>query len=254
MADLDEILHCSRPRRLFCDFDGTLAYIHGNPEDVVAVNGVVELLEQIATCWDVVAIVSGRAVSFLESHFSNPSLDLYGLYGLEERVAGIAGARVKDLAHWTKIVALAAGQISASAPVGVTVENKGLSMTTHFRNAPSELLWVLDASARAAKVNGLDLREARMSVELHPPVKIDKGTTVVEASPTVGATIFIGDDLGDLSAFRGLRELEAKGHLVLCVAVTSDEAPDELLAQADHVLEGPDGVLAFLEEISQAGS
>jgi hypothetical protein len=57
----------------------------------------------------------------------------------------------------------------------------------------------------------------------------------------------VGDDVTDLDAFRGLRE--SVTGLAVCVAVSSEEAPPELLADADIVVEGTAGVRGLLDEL-----
>jgi trehalose 6-phosphate phosphatase len=60
----------------------------------------------------------------------------------------------------------------------------------------------------------------------------------------------VGDDLGDLPAFAAVGELATEGHEGMRVAVRSEEAPAELLSNADLVLEGPAGVLDFLRKLA----
>jgi trehalose 6-phosphate phosphatase len=62
--------------------------------------------------------------------------------------------------------------------------------------------------------------------------------------------VVVGDDLGDLPAFAAVSELVSEGHDGLRVAVRSEEAPPDLLAAADLVLDGPEGVLAFLRRLA----
>ena len=50
-----------------------------------------------------------------------------------------------------------------------------------------------------------------MSVELHPPVAVDKGTVLAELASGLAAACFIGDDAGDLPAFDALDELAEAG-------------------------------------------
>ncbi len=90
-----------------------------------------------------------------------------------------------------------------------------------------------------------------MSVELHPPVAVDKGTAVeaLVAVPVIRAVCFLGDDVGDLPAYDALDRLAAVGVHALRVAVRSAEAPPALLERADVVVEGPAGAVAFLEDL-----
>jgi trehalose 6-phosphate phosphatase len=63
---------------------------------------------------------------------------------------------------------------------------------------------------------------------------------------------FVGDDRGDLPAYDALDRLAVRGVHTLRVAVASSEAPDELIARADLVLDGPAEVLAFLRRLAAA--
>ncbi len=67
----------------------------------------------------------------------------------------------------------------------------------------------------------------------------------------LAAAVYVGDDTTDLDAFRGLRALVRTGTLqtALCVAVSSDEAPPELAAEADFTIDGTAGVRGLLEAL-----
>jgi trehalose 6-phosphate phosphatase len=60
----------------------------------------------------------------------------------------------------------------------------------------------------------------------------------------------VGDDRGDLPAYDALDRMAAQGVHALRVAVASDEAPAELLARADLVLDGPPAVVALLRRLA----
>ncbi|HEY4401944.1 MAG TPA: trehalose-phosphatase, partial [Acidimicrobiia bacterium] len=67
---------------------------------------------------------------------------------------------------------------------------------------------------------------------------------------------FAGDDRGDLDAFAALARLQAEGRLETAVriAVGSAEAPPELLARADLVVDGPAGLVSVLEALGRAAT
>jgi trehalose 6-phosphate phosphatase len=71
------------------------------------------------------------------------------------------------------------------------------------------------------------------------------------ASGHVSAALYVGDDTTDLDAFRGLRALVQEGKLTraVCVAVSSEEAPRELVQEADLTIDGPEGVRRLLEAL-----
>ena len=61
---------------------------------------------------------------------------------------------------------------------------------------------------------------------------------------------FLGDDVGDLPAFDALDRLAAAGVHTVRVAVSTEEAPQEVLERADVVVDGPAGALAVLERLA----
>jgi trehalose 6-phosphate phosphatase len=93
------------------------------------------------------------------------------------------------------------------------------------------------------------VRPAKMSLELHPPVAVDKGTVVEELVGDLGLACYVGDDVGDLAAFDGLDRLAARGCTTLRVAVTTTESAPALLARADLQVPGPEGALELLRAL-----
>ena len=127
-------------------------------------------------------------------------------------------------------------------------------MTVHWRNNPVAAPWVADAAAEVASRTGLVAHPGRLSVELRPPVTVDKGTVVEELCDGRAAACFLGDDTGDLPAFAALRRLAAtRGLAGVAVAAVSAECPDEVPAAADVVVDGPAGALALLGHLAGAG-
>jgi trehalose 6-phosphate phosphatase len=68
----------------------------------------------------------------------------------------------------------------------------------------------------------------------------------------VSAALYGGDDRTDIDAFVALRTLVEDGKLDTdcCVAVSSDEAPPEVRAAADVVVDGPEGFLEVLQRLA----
>jgi trehalose 6-phosphate phosphatase len=62
--------------------------------------------------------------------------------------------------------------------------------------------------------------------------------------------VVAGDDLGDLSAFAAAAQLAAEGGDALRVAVASAEAPEQLLAEADLIVDGPPGLRDLLRRLA----
>jgi len=242
------------------DFDGTLSSIVEDPATARPLDGVPDLLDRLCTSFGVVAVVSGRPVSFLLEHLSlrgtdAPRVRLFGLYGMEG-VGPDGSARLTAAAEpWLPVVADVASRLEADAPTGVLVEHKGAAVTVHWRRAPGAEQWASRRIADVALPAGLVLHPGRASVELRPPLAIDKGTIVRQLTSGCRAACFLGDDLGDLPAFAALaRRADEDGMDVVAVAVRDDESAPELVTAADVVVDGPEGARAVLSWLERAGS
>lgn len=230
------------------DYDGTLSPIVEDAASAVPATGVPALLDRLVERFGRVAVVSGRPVAFLAPLLPE-GIALAGLYGLELEIDG----RRRDhpqAGNWREVVDDVAGRAEARGPAGVVVERKGLSLTLHFRHDPTLEAAVADYAADEAHRSGLEARPARMSYELHPPIEVDKGSTLLQLVGDASCVLFAGDDLGDLPGFDALDELDRRGVRTLRVAVDSAEAPTELLDRADVVVDGPEGLVTLLESLA----
>jgi trehalose 6-phosphate phosphatase len=139
---------------------------------------------------------------------------------------------------------------------GAWLEDKVYSVAVHTRRVPDRDRWAepVDRTARRriAVDLGLEIVPGKLVWELRPAVQGDKGDAVrrVVAESGTRTVVVVGDDLGDLPAFAAVAELAAEGTTGLRVAVRSEEAPPDLLAAADLVVEGPDGVLNLLRRLA----
>jgi trehalose 6-phosphate phosphatase len=134
----------------------------------------------------------------------------------------------------------------------VRLEDKGPILAFHWRGAPDQeaARAAIDAIAAKAEAAGLRTHWGRMVLEVRPPVRIDKGAGIasfLEEAP-VASALYVGDDSTDLDAFRTLSELVDGGRLshAIKVGVRSEEGPDEIVSEADLVVDGTDGVLELL--------
>ena len=239
------------------DFDGTLAPIVADPPTARPLPEVPRLLARLAARYARVAVVSGRPAGFLIDRLGGDDLPvnlaLSGLYGLERVAVRRTGPPLvavhAEAEPWVDLVEQAAISADAHAPAGVYVERKGLSVTIHVRTAPEHADWAAGWTRDWAAASGLAVHPGRMSWELRPPVRIDKGTVVDELVDGLAAALFAGDDVGDLPAFDALDRLGASGAHTVRIAVRSAEAPAQLLARADLIADGPDGVVALFHTL-----
>jgi trehalose 6-phosphate phosphatase len=231
------------------DFDGTLSPIVPDPALASPVDGMAEVLGRLATHVGEVAVVSGRPLAFLEAKLPE-GVTLFGQYGLEGRRHG---ERVDHPSGgvWRETIADVSESARRTAPERTGVEPKGLSLTLHYRNAPDIEAALTEWATATAARTGLVLRPARMSIELHPPVDVDKGTVLADlAADHPGPVLFAGDDVGDLSAFEELGRLRGNGRHVVAVVVDSTESPQKLRDMADLLVDGPAEVLKLLDRLA----
>jgi trehalose 6-phosphate phosphatase len=239
---------------LFLDFDGTLAAIVEDPVAARPLAGVPALLGALAEVFALVAVISGRPTEFLRQVLgAPPGVELVGLYGLE-RALGASG----DAARWVGVVDAVVREARAEAPAGVYVEPKGLTVTLHWRHAPSARGWVETFAARQASERDLDVHPGRMELELRPPLRVDKGTVVralaAEHSGRLGQVAAFGDDIGDLPAFAAVGELGTPTHPVgaVRVAAVDHESPRAVADEADLTVPGAAGAVALLRQLAAA--
>ncbi|MGO9341460.1 MAG: trehalose-phosphatase [Acidimicrobiales bacterium] len=233
------------------DFDGTLAPIVADPSSARAVPGASTALRDLAGHFGSVAVVSGRPAEFLRRRLrsAGQSVRLFGLYGMEEVVAGEVRIDQRVI-PWLPIVAAAREAAERTAPAGVGLEDKTVSLTIHWRNAPSAAGWATGFAESQSDRVGLRHRFGRLSVELMPPVDVDKGTVVSAVGKATRAACYFGDDIGDLQAFRALDRLARTGTATVRVAVADAESPPQVLAAADMIVEGPSEACRLLRALA----
>lgn len=190
----------------FLDVDGTLIYIAERPQAVVVEQELLDLIKELhAACGGALALVSGRMIADLLGPMGMPTLPMAGLHGLERRDS--AGHRTSHAAT----LAAKAAILDALKPVmarhsGLLLEDKGLTVALHYRQAPQLASYVHQLMRRLVHEcgPGLELQCGKRVVEIKP-AGVDKGSAVCDfltESPFKGRRpVFIGDDLNDEHAF-----------------------------------------------------
>ncbi len=223
------------------DFDGTLSPIVSDPALARPLPEAPGVLLALAQHFGVVAVVSGRPVSFLAQRLAaaGPKVRLFGAYGLEWMEDGTVH-RARAVEPWRAPVAqVVEAARSEFAGEGVGIEDKEISVTVHWRQAPEAGDRAWEFARQWSRRTGLMIQAGRMAVEFRPPVGIDKGSVVEELARDCVAACFAGDDAGDLAAFAGLDRLAPHGTHTVRIAVTDEETPPELVAAADILVRGP---------------
>jgi trehalose 6-phosphate phosphatase len=247
------------------DFDGTLAPIVEDPQEAHIHPDAAQVLVDLAAQVRAVAVITGR-----------PARQALALGGLEE-VGNAIGESGRELfvlgqygnERWTstdrRVISPAPPRGLATFMGGLPrllrkgdaveawVEEKGLAVAVHTRRledpeaAFDRLLPLLTDSAKS---HHLDVEPGRWVVEVRAH-GMHKGAAVRRLTEELGAKAFAfcGDDLGDVEAFKAVEELRGKGFPGLLVCSASGGLTD-LTDLADVVVDGPDGVLDLLRELT----
>ena len=219
---------------IFLDVDGTLAPIVERPELAEVPEETRAELRRLRGKYALVACISGRTGAEAWRIVGVDGILYVGVHGLElapDADAWRAPLRPFAALDWPWI------------------EDKGLTVAYHWREAPDETAAraELEGIAEKARAAGLEARWGRMVLELRPPVDADKGTAVraLLAEQELRRGLYAGDDTTDLDGFRGLDGCE----VAVRVAVASAEAPPGLREAADVVVGSPAELLELLREL-----
>jgi len=250
----------SDPRRALVavDFDGTLAPIVDDPAAARATPAATAALARLARLAGTVAIITGRPAADAASFAGLtdvPGVIVLGHYGMQRWERGELSTPAVPQGMSTARAELPAVLSAAVAAQGTFVEDKGEALAVHTRRAAepqAELDRLRLPLAQLAERAGLALEPGRFVLELRPP-GADKGRAITDlaAERAPRAILFSGDDLGDRPAFAAVRQLREEGTPGLLVCSGSAEVP-ELAAEADLVVDGPDGIAALLAELADA--
>ncbi len=254
----DVVLEALRqqPAGLFTDIDGVISSIAPTPDQAWVAPGARDALRQLLTRLRVVAALSGRAPATAAAMVQIPGMLYVGNHGLEELVDGEVTIVPEALPYVGKVApVLAAAQRQLDIP-GLIFEDKGITGTVHFRQAPEP-----DGARCAVRrvleplvdIAGLALSEGRMIFEIRPPVALDKGAAARRLIQRYGlaSCVFLGDDVTDTHAFEVLRDLRSDGAMqAVCVGVLSTETPAVVTELSDLTVDGVDGVVELLSWIN----
>lgn len=253
-------------RAVVClDFDGTLSPIVEDPDSARIHPDAAEVLVGLAGQVHTVAVVTGRparqavalgdldAVGARVAELGRELLVL-GQYGNERWSSAtrqvVSPRPPKGLANLTSELP---GLLRREGLEGAHLEHKSLAIAVHTRRLPdpaAALERLRPVLEEAAARHGLVLEPGRMVVEVRAP-GTHKGVAVraLQRELRADAMMFVGDDLGDIEAFRAITSLRQGGMVGLLVCSASEEQP-ALRELADVVVDGPDGVMDLLRRIT----
>jgi len=205
---------CCTPGRCayFLDLDGTLVEIAQHPRAVRIDPDLRALIAELhSASAGALALISGRPIDDIDRLFEPTRLPAAGQHGAERRDA--AGR-----SHVHAVDSRALDQLRAAARhwcddhPGMMIEDKGLSLALHFRQAP-EMMQPIALRVRERLQDMADefhVLPGKMVLEIKPSGR-DKGRAIreflAETPFSERIPVFIGDDVTDEYGFAAVNAL-----------------------------------------------
>ncbi len=235
------------------DYDGTLTPIVDRPELAVLNNNTRKLLRKLVKNRRyTVGIISGRALSDLKSKIDLEGIIYAGNHGLE--IEGFGSSFLEPIAEEMRpFLGMLNKALSATMRgiKGVFVENKGLTLSVHYRMVKgTEEIKVRDALEKITdplNVTGkIKVTHGKKVYEIRPPVDWNKGKAVAwltarlrdEIDGTQVMPLYLGDDLTDEDAFELINREDGISIFV---------GEEDSTSVARYFLKSPDEVAEFLK-------
>jgi trehalose 6-phosphate phosphatase len=258
---LEAIVRAPSETLLATDFDGTLAPIVEDPEQAYADPNAVAALGRLGEHVGAVVVITGRPVraAVRLGRFREvaglQSMIVLGQYGVERWNAADNEYLIPPDPPQIRAVVEELPKILDSLDLAeARIEDKSRAIAVHTRSLPDPkgaLAKLAGPLGDLAARHGLVVEPGKNVWEIRAP-DMDKGAALRAVVDETGArqAIFAGDDLGDLPAFRVLRELATAGvaGLLVCSASTEEVALAEL---CDVIVDGPPGLAAWLNELAE---
>jgi trehalose 6-phosphate phosphatase len=243
------------------DFDGTLAPIVDDPETAYADPGAVAALGRLGERVGAVVVITGRparTVVRLGRFRETPglrSMIVLGQYGVERwNAADDQYVIPPDPPQISTLERQLPELLDSLGLADARIENKGRAIAVHTRSLPdprAAFTRLAEPLDELAARHGLVVEQGKNVWEIRAP-GTDKGAALRSIVEETGArlVVFAGDDLGDLAAFRTMRDMATAGvtGLLVCSASNEEEALAEL---SDVIVDGPAGLAAWLTELAE---
>ena len=205
---------------LLSDYDGTLSPIVARPELAVLPPETRQALAGLAAHPRFrVGIVSGRGLSDLRERIDLPGIIYAGNHGLEILFPDGSSPEISfthpQAANLRPVLQNAAGALQERLHrhQGVIVEDKGLTLSVHYRQASPksipEIQRAFDEVVSAAPPEDTRVTQGKMVLEVRPNIQWGKGQAIGKILETAGRDalpIFFGDDLTDEDGFQMVQD------------------------------------------------
>ena len=239
---------------LLLDFDGTLAPIVDRPEMATTPRRTRTALDRLMAMQGVtVAVVSGRGLADVRERAAIAGIAYAGNHGMEIEGAGLYRVHPEAAAARPELEEVAAViEPELEGIDGAFLEDKGLTLSIHYRMAPDRAEEVREIVLEAAGGRpALVVTEGKMVLEVRPRVEWHKGKAVLflleqMRPPKDAPVLYLGDDRTDEDAFRALGTWSPAAEGILI----ADPPPAESAASA--WLRNPAEVGGLFEALADA--
>ncbi len=248
------------PFGLITDVDGTISKTAPTPQQAEVTPLCRQYLSALCNQLALVAAISGRPAITVKNMINIDEMVYIGSHGLVRWSEGHSEFS-KDIQYYSKVIKAAIEELTPLLSIkGVSIENKGVTASIHYRlchdpqSAERHILATIENSPRARSLRTI---QERMAIDLIPPVKVNKGTAILDLIQeyNLQGGAYLGDDLTDIDAFRAIhtacRDLDFRG---FAIGITSQEMPEKLAKEADFTLNGVNDVERFLKWLSQTAA
>ena len=235
---------------LLLDFDGTLTPIAQHPDNVRLHPRQVAALKALGARMPVsLAVISGRERADLQARVGVPGAIYAGNHGLEISGPGFMFVEPTAVACRNALQGLAADLSNRVAAIpGAFVEDKGLTLSVHYRQAPPDSAETIRQTVHGALANAshpFQLTAGNMVFDVRPRVAWNKGTAAnwirtQLAQPDV-LVVYVGDDATDEDAFAALPD---------GITIKVGGGPSETAAA--YQVDSPEDVWRFLDWLAKS--
>jgi len=236
------------PLAVFLDYDGTLTPIVDDPDEALLTATMRTTIEDL-TSVTLVAIVSGRDLDDVRAKVAIDGIAYAGSHGLD--ILHPDGTRQQLAPDHLEVLDHAQQELQheLGAIAGVRVERKRFAIAVHDRQVddPDARSRIAEAVERlGGQFDELRVTGGKRIHELRPDIDWDKGRAIEALLTALDAEdhlpFYLGDDLTDEDGFRAVNNRRG-----ISVVVRGED--DDRLTAADAVLDSPDDVQRFLDEL-----
>jgi trehalose 6-phosphate phosphatase len=251
-----EQLHKAKHILLLTDYDGTLTPIVEKPELAELSRDAQRILQSLVYQRRfTVGIISGRALADLKSRTNIDGAIYAGNHGFEIEGPGLSfiNPLADEMRPFFRLISQMFA-LALEATRGVFIENKGLTLSVHYRQMPEKkeghLKRVFDEVVKKAREFGnFKVTRGKKVYELRPAVNWNKGKAIDLLIKRYGKKgmsddllpVYLGDDITDEDGFQIIKKYRA--------GITVHVGVDLKNTQADYFLKTPVEVTEFLKKL-----